>query len=363
MYCQGLHGSLVSHANPDNRRENRMRWFDYLLRRLIMAVFVLISVSVITFFIARVIPSDPAAAWVGSHPTQELIAKARLQLGLDRPLWVQYLRFMGDLLRGNFGVSVRTHQPILNDTKAYLPATLELVVVAMIIAVIIGIPLGVLSGARKGSWLDHSTRLIAIAGVSLPIFFLGLLLQLTFFGKLGLLPLGSRISNDIALNHPIHVQTGFYLVDSLITGNWAAFRDASVHIILPAFALAIFDIGLTICMTRSSMVEVLNEKYILAARASGISERAVLFVLALKNAIIPTITVIGLSFVYSLTGAILVEVIFSWPGLGSYVTNAVLSIDFPVIVSVTLVVTVFYVIINLILDLVQAALDPRITLN
>jgi peptide/nickel transport system permease protein len=340
-----------------------MRWLDYFLRRLVMAVFVLISVSVITFVIARVIPSDPAAAWVGSHPTQAQIAKARLELGLDRPLWIQYLRYMSDLLRGNFGVSVRSHQPILNDIKAYLPATLELVVAAMIIAVVIGIPLGVLSGAKKGSLLDHLTRLFSIAGVSIPVFWLGLLLQLVFFGKLGILPIGSRVSNEVALYHAIQVHTGFYLIDSVITGNWFAFRDALIHIILPAFALATFDIGLIIRMTRSSMVEVLSEKYILAARASGISERAILFILALKNAIIPTITVLGLSFVYSLTGAILVEIIFSWPGLGSYVTKAVLSIDFPVIVSVTLVVTVFYVIINLVLDLAQASLDPRITLQ
>jgi peptide/nickel transport system permease protein len=340
-----------------------MQWLDYLFRRLVMAVFVLISVSVITFFIARVIPSDPAAAWVGSHPTPDQIAKARVQLGLDLPLWEQYLRFMKDLLHGNFGISVRSHQPILNDIKIYLPATLELVVAALIIAIIIGIPFGVLSGAKKGSWLDHLTRLVAVAGVSLPVFWLGLILQLVFFSRLGILPIGGRVSNEVALYHPIQVHTGFYLVDSLITGNWYGFRDAFMHILLPAFALAAFDIGLIIRMTRSSMVEVLSEKYILAARAAGISERTVLFILALKNAIIPTITVVGLSFVYSLTGAILVELIFSWPGLGSYVTSAVLSIDFPVIVSVTLVVTVFYVIINLILDLVQAALDPRITLQ
>lgn len=340
-----------------------MRWLDYLVKRLLMAVLVLISVSVITFVIARVIPSDPAAAWVGSHPTQEQIARARVELGLDHPLWDQYLRYMNDLLHGNFGTSVRSHQPILKDIKTYLPATLELVIAAMIIAVVIGVPLGVLSGAKKGSLLDHSTRLVSIAGVSIPTFFLGLLLQLLFFAWLRILPLGNRVSNEIALYHPILTVTGFYLIDSAVAGNWAAFKDALIHLILPAFCLATYDIGLAIRMTRSNMVEVLNERYILAARAAGIPERSVLFTLALKNAIIPTITVLGLSFVYSLTGAILVEVIFSWPGLGSYVTHAVLSIDFPVIVSVTVVVTVFYVLVNLILDLVQASLDPRITLS
>ena len=336
---------------------------EYILRRLVMAVAVLISVSIVTFFIARVVPSDPAAAWVGSHPTPEQIAQARESLGLDRPLYEQYFRYMQGILQGDLGNSVKTHQPISTDLKTYFPATLELVLVSMLIAVLFGIPLGVFSGSEKGSLLDHATRLLAIAGVSLPTFWLGLILQLIFFGRLGLLPLNGRISTEIGLYNPIAQITGFYLIDSAITGNWVAFKDALLHIILPAFTLATYPLGLTIRMTRSTMIEVLNEKYILAARVAGISERTVLFVLALKNAIIPTITVLGLSFVYSLTGAILVEVIFSWPGLGTYVTNAVLSIDFPVIVSVTLLVTVFYVFVNLILDLAQAMIDPRVTLQ
>ncbi len=340
-----------------------MRRLEYVLRRLGMAVLVLVSVSIITFFIARVVPSDPAAAWVGARPTPEQIAQARQQLGLDRPLYEQYLRYMRGLFRGDLGTSVRSHQPIITDLKTYLPATMELVLAGMAMAIVIGIPLGVFSGAKKGSLLDHFTRLFSIAGVSMPTFWLGLLLQLFFFSRLGILPLGGRLSTEVALYHPVTQITAFYVIDSAITGNWVAFKDALVHLILPAFTLATYAIGLTIRMTRSTMTEVLNEKYILAARVAGISERVVLFVLALKNAIIPTITVLGLSFVYSLTGAILVEVIFSWPGLGTYVTNAVLSIDFPVIVSVTLVVTVFYVFINLFLDLVQAMLDPRVTLQ
>ncbi len=340
-----------------------MHRLEYIIWRLAMAVLVLVSVSIITFFIARVIPSDPAAAWVGAHPTPEQIAQAREELGLDRPLYEQYLRYMGALLQGDLGTSVRSHQPIATDLKTFLPATLELVLAGMVMAVVIGIPLGVFSGAKKGSLLDHLTRLFSIAGVSMPTFWLGLLLQLFFFSRLGILPLGGRISTEISLYHPVTEITGFYLIDSLITGNLIAFQDALIHIILPAFTLATYAIGLTIRMTRSTMIEVLNEKYILAARIAGIPERTVLFVLALKNAIIPTITVLGLSFVYSLTGAILVEIIFSWPGLGTYVTNAVLSIDFPVIVSVTLVVTVFYVFVNLFLDLGQAMLDPRVTLQ
>lgn len=334
----------------------------YILRRLATAVLVLVSVSILTFFIARVVPSDPAAAWVGPHPTQEQIALATKRLGLDLPLHLQYARYMAGLLRGDLGDSIRTHQPITTDLKTYLPATMELVLAGMLLAMAIGIPLGVLSGARKGSLLDHTTRLFSIAGVSMPTFWLGLILQLLFFRWLGILPLTGRLSTEVALYHPIQPLTGFYLIDSALKGNWIAFKDALLHIILPSFTLATYPIGLAIRMTRSTMIEVLNEKYILAARVAGISESSVLFVLALKNAIIPTINVLALSFVYSLTGAILVEVIFSWPGLGSYVTQAVLGIDFPVIVSVTLIVTVFYVLINVALDLLQAMLDPRITL-
>ncbi len=340
-----------------------MQRLDYILKRLVMAVFVLLSVSIVTFIIARVVPSNPAAAWVGPRPTQEQIEKATIELGLDKPLYIQYGRYMQDIARGDLGTSVTTRQPILTDIKVFLPATLELVLAGMLIAIVVGIPLGVLSGAKKGSWLDHITRLISIAGVSMPAFLLGLLLQLLFFRQLELLPLGARISTQVSLSNPIETISGFYLLDAAVTGNWVAFQDTAVHLILPALALATYPIGLAIRMTRSTMIEVLSEKYIVAARIGGIHERTILFVLALKNAIVPTLNALGLAFVYSLTGAILIEVIFSWPGLGTYVTNAVLSVDFPVIVSVTLIMTVFYIFINLVLDIVQAMVDPRVTLQ
>jgi peptide/nickel transport system permease protein len=340
-----------------------MRKLEYIARRLALALLVLLSVSIITFVISRVVPSDPAALWVGPHPTKDQIAAARTKLGLDKPLHVQYLRYMRDLLHGDFGVSVQSHQPILTDLKTYLPATLELVITAMMIAVLVGIPLGVLSGAKRDSPLDHTSRLIAVAGVSMPTFWLGLLLQFLFFGRLKLLPVGGRVDRGISLYHPVQQITGFYVIDSLVSGNWPALRSTLFHLILPAFTLSTYAIGLGIRMTRSTMIEVLEEAYITAARAAGIPERAILFRLALKNAIVPTLTALALSFVYSLTGAILVEVIFGWPGLGSYVTRAILSIDFPVIIAVTLVITVFYVFINLSLDIIQTFLDPRVTLG
>jgi peptide/nickel transport system permease protein len=340
-----------------------VRKWVYLARRLTLAALVLLSVSIITFFISRVVPSNPAAKWVGPHPTQEQIAQARIELGLDRPLYVQYVQYMEDLLQGDFGTSVRTHQPIIEDLKIYLPATLELVVAGTIMALVIGIPLGAISGAKKNSLVDHVSRVLAIAAVSVPVFWMALLLQLLFFGKLGILPLGGRVGNAISLYHPVQHITGFYLIDTLVTGNWPAFRDSLVHIILPAFCLGAFDTGLTIRMTRSTMIEVLEEAYITAARAAGFPERTILFRLALKNAIIPTLTVVSLSFAYAITGAILVEVIFSWPGLGRYVTEAILGVDFPVIMAVTLLVTVLYVFINLFMDLLQAFLDPRVRLD
>ena len=340
-----------------------MQRFEYIIKRLFFAIIVLINISIITFFISRVLPSDPAAAWVGSHPTQEQIAKATVYLGLDKPIYTQYLIYIRSILQGDLGTSIKTHQPILSELRTYLPATLELVIASTIIAIIIGIPLGVLSGAKRGGWMDNITRLVSIAGVSIPTFWLGLMLQLIFFAKLGILPIGGRISTEVAINFPVEQITGFYVIDTILTGNWVAFKDALIHLILPAVTLSAYATGLTIRMTRSTMIEILNEKYILAARVAGLPQKTILFVLALKNAIVPTLTVLGLSFVYSLTGAILVEIIFSWPGLGTYITNAVLSIDFPVIVSVTLIVTIFYVFTNLIIDLIQAALDPRVTLS
>jgi peptide/nickel transport system permease protein len=249
------------------------------------------------------------------------------------------------------------------DLREYLPATLELVMVSMLLALVVGIPVGVIAGARPNGVFDNVTRVVSIAGVSIPIFWLALLLQLLFFGYLKWLPLGGRVDNNVALNYPLQQITGFYLIDSVVTGNWVAFRSTVLHLILPGFCTATYPIGLAIRMTRSCMVEVLSEPYITAARASGIPRRAILFKLALKNAIMPTLTVLALSFAYSITGAFLVELVFLWPGVGKYVAEGVLSVDFPVIIAVTLVVTVIYIVVNLVVDLLQAGLDPRVTLG
>jgi peptide/nickel transport system permease protein len=338
-------------------------WGAYLFRRLVLAAVVLAAVSVVTFFVARVVPSDPAALYVGPRPRQEQVEDARRKLGLDRPLPQQYVAYVGDLLRGDLGISLRSKQPISVDLRAFLPATLELVTTATFLSLIVGVPLGVYAGARPNGALDHATRIASIGGVSIPTFWLALILQLVFFRTLHWLPLGGRLSNEVALNHPVSVVTGFYAIDAAVTGNWVAWRDALWHLVLPAVCLAAYPVGLVTRMTRSAMVDVLGERYITAARAEGIHERTIRFRLALKNAILPTLTVLGLTFAYSVTGAFLVEIVFAWPGVGTYVTHSVLSVDFPVIIGVTLVVTVVYLLVNLAVDLIHAAIDPRAGLS
>lgn len=336
---------------------------EYLLRRLGLAILVLVGVMVVTFVVSRVVPSNPAALYAGPRPRPEQVAELQVKLGLDQPLPVQFIRYAGDVLRGDFGESFKTHRPILEDLKVFLPATLELVILASLLAVIVGIPIGVYSGARRGKAFDQISRFLSISGVSIPTFWLALLLQLLLFGYLEWLPLGGRLDNSIALSHPIEPKTGFHLIDALITGNWRAWVDAARHLVLPVWVLATYPVGLTVRMTRAAMIEVQSELYITAAHASGLPERTILFRLALKNAIIPTLTVLGLSFAFSITGAFLVELVFSWPGVGKYVTDAILNVDFPVVMAVTLVVTVAYIFINLAVDMVQAILDPRIRLG
>ena len=335
----------------------------YLLRRLGLAVLVLFGVMVVTFVISRVVPSNPAALYAGPRPRPEQVAAFEVKLGLDKPLPVQFVRYVGDVLRGDFGESFQSRRLITADLKVFLPATLELVIGASLLALVIGIPFGVLSGARRGGWLDQSTRMISIGGVSIPTFWMALMLQLFFFGWLGWLPLGGRLSTMVTLSHPIETITGFYIIDAAVSGNWVAWWDTLHHLILPTAVLAIYPIGLTIRMTRAAMVEVLTEPYIDAARAAGLPPRMILFWLALKNAIIPTLTVLGLTFAWSISGAFLIELVFSWPGIGKYVTDAVIRVDFPVVMAVTIVVTVIYITINIIVDMIQVALDPRIRLG
>ena len=340
-----------------------MTAITFLLRRLSLSVFVFIGVLILTFFVSRVIPGNPAALYAGARPRPEQVEAIKVKLGLDKPLHVQFLVYVSDLLDGDLGESYHSRRSINTDLSIFLPATLELVIAAVLIAMLVGIPIGVLAGAYPKSAFDYATRLVAIAGVSVPSFWLALIAQFIFFSSLGWLPLGGRISRDASLFYPIAAQTGFYLIDAAISSNWDAFFDAFHHLILPALVLSAYPLGVAIRMTQASMIEALAENYITSARAAGLSQRVILFKLALKNAIMPALTVVGLSFAYSITGAFLVETIFSWPGVGKYVTEAVLNVDFPVIIAVTLVVTIVYILVNLAVDLLQALLDPRVRLG
>jgi len=330
----------------------------FLLRRLALLVFVLVGVSLLTFFISHVVPADPARQAAGPHATAKQVETLRQKLGLDRSLPEQYWLYMSGLLRGDLGYSLYSRRPVLEDVKDYFPATLELTAAAMLICLIVGIPLGVLSAVHKDRLLDHLGRILCIGGVGLPIFWLALLFQLIFYRWLDILPAGGRI--DPGLAHPQTI-TGLYTVDSLITGNWPVLRSSLSFLAMPAITLAFASLAWVARVTRTSMLETLGRDYIRTARGKGLTERAVIYLHALRNALIPTITLVGLQTGSLLAGAFLVEIIFSWPGIGFYTVNAIMSMDFNAIMSTTLIVAVVYTVTNLVVDVLYVALDPRIS--
>jgi ABC-type dipeptide/oligopeptide/nickel transport system permease component len=340
-----------------------MRQLQFVLRRVLTSVFVLIGVSIMTFFIARVVPTNAAAMYIGPKARQEDIDRVTKQLGLDKPVLEQYGIYMIQLLHGNLGDSISTKRPVLTEITERLPASLELLFSAMLMAVLIGVPLGVFSARWQGRALDVGVRTVSIMGVSMPAFYLGLVLQILFFRTLKVLPLAGRISGDLRFTHPIQPITNFLLVDSLVTRNWIALGDVSLHLVLPALTLAAYPIGLIARMTRAAMLEVLEQDYIRTARAYGIRETVVTYLYALKNAISPTLTVIGLTFAFALTGTFFVEIIYNWPGLGLFTVHSLLAVDYPAIMGVTLFGATGYVLINLVVDLLQAWIDPRISLK
>jgi peptide/nickel transport system permease protein len=333
----------------------------FILRRLALGILVILGVVIVTFIMTRVVPSNPAAQWVGPRATPEQIQAAKKELGLDQPLYVQLGIYVKNLFTGNLGKSLKTHQPVILELENYLPATIELVLLSTFVAALIGLPLGVISAKQKDRWLDHFSRFFSVGAVSLPTFWVGLFLQLIFYRWLGVLPLGGELSTNIKLAYQIPHITGFLLLDSLITGNMVVFKDALLHFILPGITVALYPIGLVARMTRSALLEILGEDYIRAARSYGLPERTVLWSYALKNSLGPTITVLTLSIGYTLTNTFLIEAIFSWPGIGSYIANSILSLDYPAIMGVTIFAALAYVLLNLIADII-IALDPRVRL-
>jgi peptide/nickel transport system permease protein len=330
----------------------------YILRRLIFLVFVIIGITALLFVIMYFLPGDPARAAAGPGAKPEQVERIRIRLGLDQPLHIQYLTYMKNLVRGDLGNSIRTRKPVIVELKTYLPASLELVLTAMLFAVLVAIPLGVLSAMRPGRVADATSRLFAALGMGMPIFWVALMAQLIFYGKLDILPFGCRLSTGAV--PPEHV-TGFYLIDSLLAGDLALFKDAAIHLILPALVLALPEVAVISRLTRSSMLDVLTMDYIRTARAKGLRERRVIGVHALKNAFLAPLTLMGMQVGWLLAGSLLVESVFSWGGIGFLAYHAIYKRDFPVLMGVTIVMCIVFVLANLVVDILYSYLDPRIS--
>ena len=329
----------------------------YILGRIASTGLVLVGVSALTFFIAHVVPGDPVLVALGEHAREEQIQAYRHAYGLDRPVAVQYVIYMGRLLRGDLGVSIRTRRPVAVDLRQFLPATVELGAAAWLVAMMLGIPAGILSAIFKDRAFDHLSRIAALIGASMPVFWLGLLLLGNFYFRLHWFPGPGRL--DITIDAP-PARTGLLLIDALLSADPTAWGNALRHLVLPGLTLGLFSTAVVARMTRSAMLEVLYQDYIRTARAKGLSAWRVHLWHALRNAMIPTLTIIGISFGNLLSGAVLTETVFAWPGLGRYATTSAVSLDFPAVVGVTLVAAVIYTLVNLIVDLIYARLDPRV---
>jgi len=328
-----------------------------IIQRLKFLILVVFGVSLITFTISHLIPGDPARLIAGERAPDNVVERIRADLGLDAPLPVQYWRYIRAVAQGDLGTSIRTRRPVWQDIRIFFPATMELAACALIFAAAVGIPLGVASAVWKNSLLDHFVRLLAVSGISTPAFWLGLLLILLFYRHLQWLPGGGRI--DPALPLPPS-RTGFLLIDSLLAGDGKAFVSALRYLALPTITLGLVHLGIVARQIRSAMLEVLTQEYIRTARANGLSGFHVIFVHALPNALIPSITVMGWALGDLLYGAVLTETVFAWPGMGSYVVESIQSLDFPAIMGFTLIVSVAYVLVNLAVDLAYMLIDPRI---
>jgi peptide/nickel transport system permease protein len=327
-----------------------------LLARTALFSAVLFLVLTVIFALARIIPGDPAIAMLGPDASREQIAMMRTQLALDRPLFVQFAQYLGGVLTGDLGNSVKTGRPVTQEILARLPATLELAVFATLLALLIGIPVGVLSALVPNTWLDHLVRVVSLVGVSAPAFLLAVVLQLVFAIGLGWLPVSGR---HAAYFVPERL-TGFAMLDALILGELELALDALRHVILPTLVLAAFLAATLGRYVRASMLEVMSEDYVRTARAKGVGEFAVVFVHALRNAVLPAITVIGLKFAELLGGAILTETIFAWPGIGRFMFEAIKNRDYPVIQGTTLVFALLFMAISLLVDAIYAIVDPRL---
>jgi dipeptide transport system permease protein len=330
-------------------------------KRLATAIPSLIGVIIVTFLLTRVLPGDPAAYFAGPAASPQAIEEIRKSLGLDKTLPEQFVRYVQDLTRGDFGKSLTTGQTVIKDITTRLPASAELTLLGLIVSMLIAVPFGILAAVKQGSIIDHACRVIATAGVSLPVFFTGLLLVYVFYFIVGWAPapLGRL---DVFFSAPKHV-TGFYLIDSLIAGNLETFRAALAQLVLPAATLAIFSLAPITRMTRASMLAVLSSDFVRTARASGLSPRMVIVTYAFRNAMLPVVTTLGMVFSFLLGANVLVEKVFAWPGIGSYAIEALIASDFAPVQGFVLTMAIMYVLLNLAIDMLYGVIDPRVRLE
>jgi len=332
-----------------------------ILKRAMFAVPSLIGVVIVTFLLTRALPGDPAAYFAGPAASQEAIEQIRVKLGLDKPLIVQFGNYVNDLVHGDLGNSLTTGQPVGKEIKSRLPASAELTLLGLIVSILIAVPLGIAAATHPGSLLDHTCRVVATAGVSLPVFFTGLILVYIFYYLLGWspAPLGRL---DVFMSPPPQV-TGFYLIDSLIAGNLEVFWSSLKQLILPAATLAIFSLAPIARMTRASMLAVLASDFVRTARASGLTPFTVIVTYAFRNAMLPVVTTLGMVFSFLLGANVLVEKVFAWPGIGSYAVEALIASDFAPVQGFVLTMAIMYVALNLLIDILYGVIDPRVRLE
>jgi len=322
-----------------------------------MLLLTFLGLTAITFIIGRIMPTDPVVAIVGDRASKEVYDAMYLQLGLDKPIWQQYVIFIGNILQGDFGKSVMTTRPVIEDIKRFFPATLELATIATIVGVVIGVPAGVLAAVRQGKLIDHFVRIIGLLGHSIPIFWLGMVALLVFYAKLDWVAGPGRI--DFFYDGIVDPVTGVIMIDAALAGEWDVFHNAVSHVILPASMLAIYSLAYIARMTRSFMLDQLNQEYVLTARVKGLNEGSVVWHHAFRNVLVQLITIIGLTYASLLEGSVLTETVFAWPGIGQYITNSLFNADMNAVIGGTLVVGISFVGINMLSDILYRIVDPR----
>lgn len=339
-----------------------MPLYQYILRRLLLTIPLLVGVTVIAFTISHAVPADPITANLGQKAMSDpkIVEAFRAEWGLDRPVVEQYFVYIGNLLQGDLGRSIKSRRPVMEDLRAFLPATIELATAAIAFGVVTGVLLGVLSAVWRNSLLDHLARVVSLLGVSVPVFWLALLALFVLYARLGWVAGPGRI--DVGLEPPVQV-TGLFTVDALLRSDWRLLGNVLSHLLLPALVLGSYTTGLITRVTRSAMLEVLSQDYVRTATAKGLAPRTRLFRHALRNALIPVITVIGFSYGNLLAGTVLTESIFAWPGIGQYAYRASTSLDFPAIMGVSMLIALIFILVNLVVDVLYFVLDPRLRVS